>query len=316
MTQRILLIVLAFVLSASTSSALQITFQKEALVTTDYVTLGDLVHFDQSTPTATSLATKVVATSPDPGESLLINAVEIKDTILRKTALGHNTIWTGSPVIAVSRRGQEVLPENLLTALDSFLDYNAHALPHAEIRFLPRSLPLPFMVPEGNLSIEVIPSNPSIIGSSRFSFIIRVNGKTRENLSIQGKLQALAPVAVASRSLRRGSILRPEIVTTSIRDLAEHTDPVTDLRAILGKRLKRSIRAEAVINASDVEFPPLVKRGQLVKILLNHKNIHLSATGIANTTGKKNEIIQVRNTSSNKLIFCRVMAPGIVEVAI
>jgi flagellar basal body P-ring formation protein FlgA len=315
MTKQFLFLML-FLLYSAPCFALQITFVKEASVATDYVTLGDIVSFDESTAVTKSLATAIIGESPHPGESLLFNAVEIRDQILRQTALPHTTLWTGSSVVAVSRPGQEVLPDDLLNALDTFLDNNQHALPQAEIRFLPRSLPLPFKVPEGNLSIEVIPSNPSILGSSRISFIVRVDGKTRENLSMQGQLQALAPVAVAKSSLRRGTILTPENIVSSIKDLAEHKDPVTDLRTVLGKRLKRSIREDNVINASDVDFPPLVMRGQLVKILFNHKNIHISATGIANMNGKMNEIIQVRNASSNKLIFCRVTAPGIVEVAI
>ncbi len=310
------LLLLIFLFHSAPCFALQITFAKEASVATDYVTLGDVVAFDETTPITTSLATKIIGESPPPGESLLFNAVEIRDRILRQNALAHSTLWTGSSVIAVSRPGQEVLPDDLLDALDTFLDNNRHDLPQAEIRFLHRSLPLPFMVAEGNLSIEVIPSNPSILGSSRFTFIVRVDGKTRENLSIQGTLQALAPVAVAKSSLRRGTILTPANVVSSVKDLAEYKDPVTDLRTVLGKRLKRSVRADNVINASDVDFPPLVQRGQLVKILFNQKNIHISATGIANMNGKMNEIIQVRNTSSNKLIFCRVTAPGIVEVAI
>ncbi len=296
--------------------ALEISFRDTTSVSTNYVTLGDLANFDEATPMSDSLATKVVVKSPHPGESLFINAIEIKKQIIRKNNLSNAIRWSGSSVIKIIREGQQILPGQLIAAISNFLQKKNHELPQAEISFKPKSLPLPFMLPIGELAIEVIPSNPAIIKSSRFSLIIRVDGKVRKNMSIQGDLQVLAKVVIAKGGLKRGTILTPANTTLAIKDLTKHHDPSMGLRSVLGKRLKRSVRNASVINSADVEYPPLVKKGQLVRVIYSRGNLHLTATGIARTDGMLDQIIRVKNANSNKLIHCRVAAPGIVEVKI
>lgn len=314
----ILSVLLLSLLTALSSPlyALEISFNERAEVATDYITLGDIVSFDESSPLTASLATKVIASSPEPGNKRTLNSVSVKNQIMRKNHLSIYTQWTGSRVVNVIRPGQEVLPEKLIDSITSFLKEHKHELPKAEVSFNPKSLPIPFMLPQGKLDIEIIPSNPNILKSTRFSIICRVNGKVEKNFSIQGELRALAPVVIVSESLRRGAILTPANTKKVVKDLTEHEDPLTDQRLILGKRLKRSIRSHSVIGASDVEIPPMIKRGQVVKIVFYQGSLYLTATGVARTDGKLNQIIRVRNANSNKLIQGRVTAPGVVEVII
>lgn len=314
-TQLLLIFLATFGLIA-TASALEIAFHQRAEVTTDYITLGDIVSFDTTNRLTDALASQVVSTSPQAGENIILNSLQIKKLIHRKTQLSRHTIWTGSPTVTVFRQGQQITPQQLIEAITDYLEANKHDLPRAEIHFQPRSLPIPFMLPKGKLAIEVIPSNPTILKSSRFSLIFRVDDKVRKNISIQGDLKALAPVVTATSSLRRGTILSHDNTTESLKDLTGYENPVTDQGLVLGKRLKRAVRAHGVIEASDVEIPPLVRRGQYVKIIVSHGKLHITATGIANADGKLNEVIRVRNASSDKLIRGRVTAPGIVEVMI
>lgn len=310
------LLVLAFTAITTLSHALVITFDKQATVTTDYITLGDLVEFDEETQMTASLATKIVTRSPDPGKSKIFSTYDIKEEILRKTPMSRHTLWTGSNVVTVSRKGQQILPEQVIDAIDEFLRDNNHSMPEADISFTPRTLPIPFMLPKGKLAMEVVPSNPTILKSSSFSLLFRVNGKVEKNFSVPGELKALAPVIIATDSLPRGSLLTPANTQEAVKDLTRHDNPCTNLRRILGKRLKRTVRAHDVIHSSDVEIPPLIQRGQVVKIIIRTGNMHLSATGVARADGKQGEIIRVRNARSNKLIQGRVTASGTVEVTI
>ncbi|MFN2355672.1 MAG: flagellar basal body P-ring formation chaperone FlgA [Desulfopila sp.] len=307
---------LMVIVPAVSASALVITFAEEAIVATDYITLGDLVEFDKETQLTASLATKIVTRSPDPGKSRIFSTYDIKEEILRKTPMSRHTLWTGSNVITVSRKGQQILPSRVIEAIDQFLRDNSHSMPEADISFTPRTLPVPFMLPKGKLAIEVVPANPTILKSSSFTLIFRVNGKVEKNFSVPGDLKALAPVVIATDSLPRGSRLTPANTKKAIKDLTRHDNPSTNLRRILGKRLKRTIRAHDVIHSSDVEIPPLIQRGQLVKIIIRTGTMHLSATGVARRDGKQGEIIRVRNVNSNKLIQGRVTAAGTVEVTI
>lgn len=160
----------------------------------------------------------------------------------------------------------------------------------------------------------MIPSDPAIVHSDRFSLIFRVDGRVRKNMSVRGHLEILAPVAVATTALRRGTILSPQMITMETRDIGNLSGPCLDKALIVGKRLIRSVRAATAIPINAVNIPPMVKRGQLVRMVVNSGGLLLTATGIARMDGKKDQTIQVQNTSSHRIIFCRVAAPGIVEV--
>lgn len=296
--------------------SLEVSFQKQANVTNNHITLGDIATFDEDSDLSVSLATKIIGDSPEPGQTVNFKSLDIVKDILRKTTLSNSTKWSGSPNVAVTRKGQQINADQILQAISDYIQSRKHELPKADISFKPKSLPLPFMLPQGELTWEIIPSSPDIINSSRFSIIIRVDERVRENISVIGEVQAMAPVAVASSNLRRGTILTPSNVILTVRDLSKYKNPCISLRSILGKRLKHTVRSGNVVEGDDVEFPPLVLKGQLVKIVLSHGPLHLSATGVARMNGKLNDIIRVQNTSSNKLIFCRITAPGLVEVGI
>ncbi len=123
-----------------------------------------------------------------------------------------------------------------------------------------------------------------------------------------------SPVVVAEKSLRKGTILSPSDLTLAVKNLNEVSSPGLDLNSFSGKKLLRNIKAGTVITSPMIATLPLIKRGERVKIVISSGPLHLSATGIARTDGKRDQMIRVQNINSNKIIHCRVAAPGLVEV--
>ncbi len=310
------LTLLIILLSMQPCFGLEISFLPHATVSDISVTIGDVVRFDESTELTKSLNTQVIFKSPQPGDSITLQTHNVRKYVIQKFRLPLTTTWMGPSSIIIKRSGQEISASRLLQVIDDFLQSNKKTLPKAEIRFSAKSLPLPFVLPKGKITFEVVPSSPNIVGSSSLSIIIRIEDRVRKNLSIKGKVQAFAPVAVVSKNVKRGSMLTPSNTQLINKDISVLRNPCFNLREILGKKVTRSFRVGSVINATYVEFPPLVRKGQLVKILINSGSLYISATGIARTNGKLNQVIRVRNASSKKLIFCKVTAPGIVEVQI
>ena len=184
----------------------------------------------------------------------------------------------------------------------------------AVIRFIPASHPLPFTLPKGKLSCDVIPSNPGILSSSRFSLIFRVDDKVVKNMSIRGKIEARANIITTAIPVKKGTILAPRHLKETVMDISEIKDPGFSADEFLGKKIKRSLRAGSPVNVSMVESLPVIHRGEKVKIVIQSGAMLLTATGLAHSDGKKNDLIRVQNINSNKVIFARVAAPGIVEV--
>ncbi|TKB25817.1 flagellar basal body P-ring formation protein FlgA [Desulfopila sp. IMCC35006] len=312
--QKVFIIVCLLFGSVQIASALEITFKPNSSVDDSVIRLGDIVSFDQQTEMAKALATQQIGQAPAPGETITLSSISIKDHIAASQTLPQDIQWTGSPTVAILRSGIDIGPERIQTIIADYIKKNQNDLPEAEIRFVPESLPLPFTLPTGDLSYDVTPSNPAILGSSRFSIIFRVNDTVVKNMSVRGKIEALAQVVVCAGNLNRGEILRPQHLKTALMDISAIENPCFEPNDLIGQKLQRSLRAGSPVLLSMVETLPIVRRGERVKIVINSGPLHLSATGLANSDGALNEMIRVRNINSNKMVYCRVAAPGLVEV--
>ena len=297
--------------------ALDITFIQSSSVSKDRVLLSDITNVSEQTPLSNALGSQIVGTSPDPGLVTVLDAREIINRIEKS----HNSklkgvVWKGSPSISVTRESVTITSDKIQEIIDNYIAENIHRLPDAEISFIPDSLPLPFEIQTGSLSWDIIPSSPGVIGSSRFSIIFKVDNKVRANFSVKGHTKALASVVTATRRLRYGDIITPDMVTIRERDISTVPSYSRSTSEVIGSLVKRNIQEGSVIGPEQVKLPPVIEKGELVKIVVNHSGLVLTATGIAKSDGHIDEVIRVKNTDSNKLIYCRVQAPGLVEVRI
>jgi len=311
---RIFLIFCLFIGMTQAANGLEISFKQKASVDDSVIRLGDIADFDAETEMTRALATFTVSQAPAPGEKCVLRSLTIKENLVAGQSLSREIRWTGSPAVTVLRRGIHIGAERISTIIAEFIKKNKTNLPEAEMRFVPSSLPLPFVLPTGELSYEVIPSDPGILGSSRFSIIFRVDRKVVKNMSVRGKIEALAHVVVAATTLQRGQILSAGQLTTRVLDISTMDKVGSSVQELVGKKLRRSLRAGSPVLASMVEELPLVHRGERVKIVANAGPMHLTTLGLAYSDGILNQMIQVKNISSNKVIYGRVAAPGIVEV--
>jgi flagella basal body P-ring formation protein FlgA len=311
---KLLLIIALFFGSVFPCSALQITFKQDALVERMNVTLGDIAQFDENTEMTQALGSQRVAQAPPPGKTVSLNSLAIKKQLVTTLSLPGSIHWTGSPTVILKRSGIHIGSTKIKEIIAEYLRRNAENLPDADMRFIPAALPLPFILPVGILTYEVIPSNPRILGSSRFSIIFRVNDRVAKNMSVRGKIEALAPVVVATVRLKKGAVLSPDNLTLALKDLNQLSNPGFNINNFSGKIMRQNIRAGTPISRSMVTSLPVVKRGERVKIIISSGQMHLSASGIARADGRHNQMIRVQNIHSKKIIHCRVAAPGLVEV--
>jgi len=311
-----ILLLIALLSCAAPSQALEVTFRPDAEVDTVAVTLADIADFSEESEMARALASRGVGQSGQPGQDVILDSEAIIRQLHKNRDLTADIVWSGAASVKVHRRGVTVGPEKLQQILDGYLADHRDDLPAADIRFIVDDSPLPFVLPTGDLKWEVVPSDPGILGSSRFSIIFTVDGKVRRNMSLTGRFEAMAPVAVAAADLAKGSLLSSQQIVMETRDITRFRKPCLDPAQLEGRLTLRSIKAGSVVELSMVQVPPLIKKGEVVKIVLNQPGISLSTLGIARNDGGKDELIKVENISSNKILQCRVTAAGLVEVAL
>jgi flagella basal body P-ring formation protein FlgA len=74
------------------------------------------------------------------------------------------------------------------------------------------------------------------------------------------------------------------------------------------------VDAGTVLRPDLLEFPPLVKRGDRVRIVLESAGLRISAFGQAKQKGAQGEMIPVVNLDSNKVIHARVVDSHTVRI--
>lgn len=308
------LTLLLTILFAASAQALVVDFRPTAEVADSGVTLGDIAKLDEETEFSHALASQIIAQAPAPGQEAVLQTKEVIRHLKGSLDSASPVQWQGAPTITVRRLANTVQPSDIMAIIDHYLSDTTGQLGFTKIRFIPEAQPLPFSLPAGKLSWQVIPSDPKIINSSRFSLIFKVDDRVRRNMSIRGKMEVLAPVVVSSQDIRRGTVLGPQHLSTQVMEISGLREPITKAEDAIGKRLLVSSRAGTALAGHQLEAPPLIERGELVRMILKKGSLFITATGVARSAGAANQTIRVQNTGSQKIVYCRVAAPGVVEV--
>ena len=306
-------ILLISLLITTPGFCLDIKLHKEALVTKDVILLGDVATISPENLEAKQWAEHQISRAPAPGEEKVIQSHSLISS-LRHLAGADKIRWSGSENIIVKRQGIELRKEQLKQIVAEFLQHNIEKLPDANLRFTSVRAPETIVLPTGNLTYTVTPSKPGIIGSSSFSIVFQVNGKTVKNCTVRGKLEAMAEVATARVNIRKGSIITADQLNMTSQDISKLDTPFPAIDLVVGMLAKRTIRAGRAIDNKNVEQPPVIAKGEQVKIFAGKGGLQISTNGIAIMDGRLGEYIRVKNISSNKLVYCKVDAPGIVSV--
>lgn len=147
------------------------------------------------------------------------------------------------------------------------------------------------------------------------SFRIEAGGKVlgsyRENLNAK----LLAPVWTATRRLDRGTPLDASSCTLKTIDTlaagAPYLPPTADLSVY---EASQTLQEGQPVTARDVSLRPLVRKNQLVDVIVNEGSLQISMKGIALGTAGAGEMVSVRNIDSKKDFQAQVVSPNTVQV--
>ncbi len=134
-----------------------------------------------------------------------------------------------------------------------------------------------------------------------------------ENLRVM--LEALKDVVVSTKALTKDKIITAEDVRVEkkwVRRLPEKLATVSD--EVIGKALMVNIRQNNEISRNVIKEPRLIKKGSAVRIILDNGDFSISTTGVSEENGTAESLIRVKNVSSNKIIYARVVGDSLVRV--
>ncbi|MFQ5454939.1 MAG: flagellar basal body P-ring formation chaperone FlgA [Nitrospirota bacterium] len=183
-----------------------------------------------------------------------------------------------------------------------------------KIRVMPIRKKLVF--PQGKVTFEIDGSvNKSLLGKKNLSVNFKLNGRDYKKVWITVETAVLKDIVVSIRPLNRGHVLQRDDIYLKKADISKLSpDTIFDPSDVMGKRMKRSIKANMPIRDNMIEELPLIKRKDKVIILAESSRIRITTIGEAMNNGYLGEIIPVINLDSKKKVYGRVMNANTVKI--
>ena len=153
---------------------------------------------------------------------------------------------------------------------------------------------------QGKISVQIMISSPAGKSSSCWLSVF-ISGKCK--------------VMVAKRSLERGSSVQWRDVTFQLLDARKvNDDCLVDFPRGTIFEVVRKIIAGQPLKSASLRPYRLVKRGEMVTVVLQREGIRIVTKGTAMANGSKNEVIMVKNPASRRLYQAQIIASGQVRV--
>lgn len=212
------------------------------------------------------------------------------------------------------------LPEQLIGTTQAFLEQAVAAYlerseiqaRHAiEIQQLDPRLRLPACDQDLTATLES-PAQPA----GRVTVRVRCEGASPWTIFVQAKVHIYRNVLIASRPLKRASVLGEADLKLAERDLGLlNQGYLTSIEQAAGKKLTRQLLTDQVLVPIHLQQAEVIRKGDQVVITARSAGISVRMSGEALTDGALGEQIRVRNLGSGRAIKVRVTGPGQVEAA-
>lgn len=183
--------------------------------------------------------------------------------------------------------------------------------PSVELEVLPRDRG---SVPRGcSQEVEIAPLDTRFATRMRFAAVCPGEQGWRSEYVVHGSVTAL--VVVATAGVRAGEPLAEEQLALERRDVSGVPGALSDIDRVVGMASRRALRAGQVVSERWLIQPVLVERGDSVTIVARNAGIEVRVPGEALESGRRGEIVRVRNTATGQVIRARVVEKGTVEPA-
>ncbi len=271
-----------------------VSLKSQSMVKEDMIRLGD-IFYDLG-----SKQEKVLGPAPRPGQEMVLNA----RTLLR-IALAMDLPWrpNSSYDQVVLRRDATLIDYDMIRdgLHEELSERNIEGL--FDISFS-RELSEIALPPEMPASYEI---SRLSVDHDRDVFSARIsapsNDKPIQVREIRGAIKRMAMVPMLKTAMRNGHIIREkdiDMVMIPVRSVSDNA--MLRKEDLIGMTPRRIVHAGKPIDASELQAPQIVSRGQNVTVTFENGPLLLTASGRALENGAKGDMIRVVNTESSRTI--------------
>jgi len=300
--------------SVSEDAGVSITVLSEAQVSGERILLGQVAEISGATQ---AFRNKIMAldlgAAPQPGKERRVPGRTIASTLGSCEWFPTDARTTIPDWVIVKGASQTISEASLEEVFKTYIDHQTGGDETLVSRVNVRGLkPLPpgeiVLMPLGH-------GGDYIKGNITLRLGVTVAGEDQGQVSISGWVDRYVQAVCATHSVQRGGVLTTgDIYLKRINVSKAPNRIVFDPNRVVGKQLKSRVRTGECFKEHMLKEPPLVEKGDRVKIVARSDRLSVTTMGIAKADGARGEQVRVENAVSEKTVVGRVLDRGIVEV--
>lgn len=279
--------------------------------------LGDAASFEPvHDARVEGLRAIALASSPSPGRTMTLSSRYLISALAAAVPDTPDIRFKLPETMSVHRESQSVGVDQMTEIFRQHVRQNG-AWPEQNLHFERVRVSGPVILPPGDLSWEVkARGGTDYLGDVALVICFMVDGTLVRKVPLSGRVGLERPVVKTSRSIVAGQILEEQDLTVVTERLFDSgKDLLMDKGEAQGKRALRSLDAGQMVERKMIEDPPLVKKGERVRIEAASRQIRVTTMGRVLQDGRAGEQVKVINLMSGKEIYATVNGAGTVAVS-
>ncbi len=301
---------------AGAAGTASVRCHEQVAVAVDAILLGSIGRVDGGDAAfVRRLEAVVLGRAPLPGKTRTIDRAAIL-TRIKQSGIDPAGLDLQIPAeVVVTRASMTVEREQIEQIVRAYIEQQAAGAADA-LRIKEIRVSEPVVLPQGELTTRVVaPKNTDWAGAIPLSVVFNVDEEAEKKVWVTASIERLTRVVVARRPLGRYKPIDDDDIEVRAVDAAGlPEDRITQVESVIGKRTRRPVDTGTVLRPELVEFPPLVKNGDRVRIIAEMPGLRISAFGQVKQKGAQGELVQVMNLDSNKVVYARVLDSQTVKI--
>lgn len=272
---------------------LPVTVKESVFVDGEHILLGDIFAGVSEKEAKIKLAK-----APALGQNAVLTAAWLNEAA-KKNGLDFKA--SENDKVTVERNAKELTADDIAVFLrEALADKNFPE--DGEIVFNRKTLH--YLVPKSEknpVSFENPEYDPDTARVSG-TLIISYDGKQHAKTPVSGKAVFYVEVPSAAGFLSAGDILQEKDIVMKKIPFEQKGENHADLKSLVGKQLKRAVRAGQTLETSNVRAAVVIEKGKLINLLYEQGGLSLKMQGKSLENGAVGEVVRFQNPQSKTIV--------------
>ena len=282
-----------------------------------HVTIGDLCEITPMNAETMALAAIRFGPAPNNGYARAITRIDVIRALAGAGIQLKTVNLTGGQEISVQSFATEISQQDMLDAATASLQAQL-SLEGGDVEFEAPLTVRRVTAPPGRVSQDLrarVRNTKTSLTSAVVDIEILVDGEVFKKIPVNYKLQRFHRVLKTTGTIRKDTPLGPENVTLVREPMTQVSDAfLTRIPQISGMNSSRDLRNKQLLTLSDIMPPALIRRGDIVTVVLTKGRVKVTARAMANEDAPLDGRIQLTNMNSRSQMTGIVQGPGLVVV--